>query len=151
MTDELDRMIDAALAAPPADVHLAQRVLARVETAPRRRLWLWIAPCAAAAAAVVIAIAVWPDPPLPRPESLGTTTLHAIPLRTALQAPPVVALPRRASRSATFPAPSPLSAEERALLRLTATPDAFAKPLTGDPIQIAPIEITPLAPAGGAL
>ena len=150
MTDELDRMIDAALAAPTADVHLAQRVLARVETAPRRRLWLWIAPCAAAAAAVMIAIVVWPDPPLPRPESLGTTMLRTIPLRAAPQAP-AVALPRRASQSATFPAPSPLSAEERALLRLTATPDAFAKPLTGDPIQIAPIEITPLAPAGGAL
>lgn len=152
MVDELDRTIDAALAAPPANVHLAQRVLARVEAAPRRSPWRWVMPSVAAAAAVVwVAIAVWPDLPLPPPAPLGTTLLRTVPLRAPRQEPPVAAHSHRVPQSATFPTPSPLSAEERALLRLAATPEAFAKPFTGDPIEIAPIEITPLAPAGGAL
>lgn len=151
MVDELDLVIDAALTAPPADAHLAQRVLARAGAAPRRKLWRWIAPCAAAAAAVVVAIAVWPDLPLPPPAPLGTTLLRTVPLRAPRQEPPVAAHSHRVPQSATFPTPSPLSAEERALLRLAATPEAFAKPFTGDPIEIAPIEITPLAQAGGTL
>ena len=152
MADELDRLIDAALAAPPAGVHLATRVLARVESAPQRGFWRWILPCAAAStAAVVVAIAVWPDPPLPPAPSQGVRVLRSIPLRLARPVPAaaLAAQLRRSPRSATFPAPSPLSAEERALLRLAATPEAFAKPFTGDLIEIAPLEITPLAPAGG--
>lgn len=150
MADEVDRMLDEALAAPPADVCLAQRVLARVEAAPRRSRGWWTVPCAAAAAAVVVAIAVWPDPPRP-PAPPRAAVLRTALLPASRPAPPVGAPPRRVPRSATFPASSPMSAEERALLRLAATPEAFAKPFTGDLIEIAPLEITPLAPAGGSL
>ncbi len=152
MADNLDRLLDEALAAPPEDPGLAPRVLARLEAAPRRSWWIWAVPAAATAAAVVFAMAVWPDPPLlPPAPHVDVAVLRTIPFGPARPAPAVAAQVRRVPQSATFPAPSPLSAEERALLRLTATPDAFAKPFTGDPIEIAPLEITPLAPAGGTL
>jgi hypothetical protein len=138
--------VEAALAAY-ANVEprpgLEGRVLARLAE-PRRRLWWWLV----ALAPVPAALAFWmllpprltlelPRPPAPRSVALTVPVPRP--------APPAAAVAAASAKRAVFPAPAPLSAEERALLTLSANrPDVLARPAL-EPLVIEPLSIAPLS------
>jgi hypothetical protein len=169
--DDLDRMIDSALAGYSSAQPLAgleERVLNRVRLSARRRVIAWAVAGAVVASLVVAAIFVR----MPRVPATAIHDTAAVetpaPPRPVLQESQV-APKRRWGRAATkgaepprplpkleaFPVPTPLTAEERALLalvehhpdeamRLVAKRRESNKPIEIDPIQIAPIQINPL-------
>jgi len=158
--DELDRRIGSALvgysdAEPLAG--LEERVLRRVRVATRRRMLGWAVAFAAAAALVVTVIVVRV------PHHVGPTYRVGVPAVTrpapVVEKARVVTVRRAKTRAVRarrlpkleqFPAPTPLTAEERALLALVAHHPAEAQQVfaelqkSNEPIEIQPIQIPPL-------
>lgn len=172
--DRLDEMLDDALASygkAPEREGLERRVLAKVNerTMPARPSGRFVLAMGAAAAAACCLV-WWEMPKMtmhPSPAATTTTTPKTSKTEEALLAKtipardPTVVLSRpaklrsRPKRSAEpklpqFPTPSPMTGEERALLRLaTGDTKAIPRELThsGDPIEplrMAAIEIKPL-------
>jgi hypothetical protein len=162
--DELDRRIDSALVGYSDAVPLAgleERLLRRVRVASRRRMLGWAAAIVVAASVVVTVIVVRV------PHHVGPTYRVGVPavMRPApvVEKPRVVAVRRAKSRAVRamrlpkleqFPAPTPLTAEERALLALVAHHPAEAQQVfaelqkSNEPIEIQPIQIPPLQSDG---
>jgi hypothetical protein len=159
--DRLDEMLDGALASyseAPGIEGLERRVLAKVNqrTMHRRPLRRWA--IAATGVAAAVCCLFWLEMPKTtiQPYRAITTASTSIPA-PALQVPPLAIKAARATtiRRSTpklprFPTPSPMSSEERALLRLaTGDPKNIPRELTSvgnsiEPLQIAAIEIKPL-------
>jgi hypothetical protein len=168
--DELDKLLDEALASYSSEEPrpgLEHRVLSRVraEVTPRHfGWWLWAVAIPVLASLLVLAISqrLKPQPPTAQPNlasaSPPVTTVvlpagsrHVAPRRArrAVNRPAVTRspLPKRG----VFPLPTPLSAEERALVDLvTRFPDQArevsieADQRSMQPIEILRIEIPPL-------
>lgn len=161
MQSELDGIIDGALssyssAEPLAG--LAERVLNRIHIAEagrrRFRLWRWTLALAGVASIVAVAIALRPGhvPEVRRRSIVAATPTPLTPERRLA--------PKRLARTATrraasrksypkldqFPAPAPLTAEERMLLAFAEAARAFAElqKRNNEPIEIQPIQIPPL-------
>jgi hypothetical protein len=158
---ELESIIDGALSTYSSAEPLAgleERVLNRIHGAEagRRRFgpWRWTAAVSALAAMVVAAIALRPrhtpdvrqtsfvaaTPPPSRPER------RVGPKRSARTATRRALSPKSYPKQAQFPAPAPLTVEERALLAFVEAPRAFAElqKRNNEPIEIQPIQIAPL-------
>jgi hypothetical protein len=170
--DRLDEMLDDALASYGEGSEregLERRVLAKVnERAIRMRPRGRLAMAMGAAAAAVCLLFWWEMPKATVQPRLAITatskaskTGEPLLVRTAPARDSAIVLPRATKLRSTprrpvepklarFPAPSPMSSEERALLRLaTGDPKDIPRELThsGDPIQplrMAAIEIKPL-------
>ena len=141
MTDELDRVLDAALhdysnVEPRAG--LEQRVLRRMQV-PARRSW-WLAMVLAAAILMVVIGT--------RHTEVATLSLHSPPQPSA----PMVAIaktaatekPRGLPHLDRFPQPEPLNPEELALVRfIQARPDQAREALVMSE-QIEPLDIEPI-------
>lgn len=164
--DPLDRLLDAALSsyAEPAN-GLEERVLRRVSraAAPRRRfVWLWPAGLAAAATLLLVVAAPWRSS-LP-PHTAPRATAAPPPARAAVEPPPApprlqhtaahraIAAPAPLPKLDIFPAPSPLTHQEQALLQFVAQSSAqqqhalLAERQQADaPIRISAITIPPIA------
>jgi hypothetical protein len=174
----LDALIDEALASYTAaepDPALRARIMANAaEAAPRpkrlpKRLWL-LAPAAAAAAALAIAFLQHPAAPAPRPEPPATASTASAPESPA----PVSSVPRQTThphpalaahrsrrgerpvllRDASFPSPTPLTAQENIVLKFAREHPAqarqvltapAARPIENAPLSIAPIHIAALS------
>ncbi|HLH04804.1 MAG TPA: hypothetical protein VKX25_18705 [Bryobacteraceae bacterium] len=160
---EREEALDRALASYiPASEGLERRVLVQVERRiRRRRLWQWTSLGAVAAVALLCAM-VWPlERPQKRPaREIAQTVQLPLPPPPERQLEvvwkPVPKPERRIVREpklAQFPAPYPLTDEERALLRLAsfeAGKRSKPEPTIGAPIQpieIAAVEIKPLEDA----
>lgn len=152
MSDELDRILDDALGSygdREPRPGLERRVLARVAAArPGRRLgWWWVAAGATACACIATGL-LFRDQPVPPPDLVRLE--QPVPVFRVVAITPVVL--RRAVRPALpkqemFPAPAPLTAEERAMLQLAERFPKQALELTArqeKPIAIPEIEIKPL-------
>lgn len=173
--DPLDRLLDSALStyADPGPA-LAPSVLAHVvarNAASRRTRWFWTAGLATAAAAFVLLLilAPWraPLPPHTAPHTQASVPPSQAPVEPTTARPAhhaiqrVHAAPRVISnppaplpKQQTFPAPSPLSNQEQALIQLVSTlPPTQQKHLSEtqqqpvEPLHIAAISIPPLEPA----
>jgi hypothetical protein len=176
---ELDQQIDRALASyadQEPDPALRTRILARAaDAAPRpKRLWLLAPAATACAAAILIALLLHPPAhaPVSQPQN-GSSVATAPESRTPIvaTAPQKIAHPspvfvgRRTyrtglsspPRNASFPSPSPLTAEEKILLNFAAEHPEQARqvltitaadraPLDTRPLSIAPIRIAALVP-----
>ena len=163
--DELDRRIDSALvgysdAEPLAG--LEERVLRRVRLATRRRMLGWAVAFAVVASLVVTVIVVRV------PDHVGPTYRVGVP--AVMRPAPVVEKARvvtmrrartRARRARPlpkleqFPTPTPLTAEERALIAFVGrypkeAQQAFEdlRKRSEEPIEIQPIQIPPLEDSG---
>jgi hypothetical protein len=164
--DELDRRIDDALAGYAGAEPLAgieERVLRRVRVATRRRAFGWAAAIAVAAALVVTVIVVraphHSDPPTYR---VGVpAVMRPAPVVERAQVVTVRRARTRARRARRlpkleqFPAPTPLTAEERALVAFVEHHPAEAQQVfaalqkrSNEPIDIQPIQIPPLRSDG---
>ena len=168
--DELDRMIDGALASYSGAEPLAgleERVLNRVRVAeaerPRLRLWRWVLAGSVLTALVVVAIVLRTQRnPAPETNDIARVEAH-VPLvaAPAREAPRVAAKrrgrigkapqPKRLPKLEQFPAPAPLTAEERALLAFVERSPNEARQVfadlqkrTNEPIEIEAIQIQPL-------
>ena len=169
--DDLERMIDAALPAYSDAEPLAgleQRVLSRIEiagSASRRRVWLPLALAASASVAVgLLGIAL-------RTERRTTPQIAVVmraPARQILPEGPSIpqvrlvrkaktrrASPRGLPKQERFPAVSPITSQERALLALVTRHPAEARQAFADlqkrnrePIEIQAIQIRPLQSDG---
>lgn len=162
--EELDRRIDSALggysdAEPVAG--LEERVLRRVRVSTRRRMLGWAVAFAAAAALVVTVIVVR------TPHHVGPTYRVGVPavmrpapvvekprVVTVRRAKPRAVRARRLPKLEQFPAPTPLTAEERALVAFVEHHPAEAQQVfaelqkSNEPIEIQPIQISPLQSDG---
>jgi hypothetical protein len=162
---ELDRILDTALVSYCAQQPrpgIEQRVIAGLFGTKQHESWVrWLIPVPVLAGVLAI-VAYWPDAEPTRvkvPQRVVQGTARAEPdahLPVPVQAKAVVSRKRRAmqpvvEKAAVFPMPSPLTAEERALMRLAASnPDVLQnvqvwqqqrnQPLTVEPIKIAPLE-----------
>lgn len=164
--DELDRVIDRALAgysdAEPV-AGLEQRVLSRVRRAEgaRRRVLGWaLAFASVAAAALVVAVIVVRTTRHSDSKTYSVVvpaaTRPAPPIEQPRVAPehrtkPRALRPRRLPKQQQFPAPSPLTVEERALLAFVGHDAAEAQQVfaglrkrSDEPIEIPAIKIPPL-------
>ena len=167
--DELDRRIDDALAgyadAEPLE-GLEGRVMRRVRAAGRRRAFGWAA-AMAAAVVVLMTVIVARTPRVVAPKSHDVARVETVvpPRPTPVAEKPRIARRRRVnSRIARleplpkleqFPAPTPLTEEERALAVFVArypkeAQQAFAdlRKRSEEPVEIKPIEIPPLPDIG---
>lgn len=153
--DELDQLLDAALAAysdrePSAGME--ERIM-RSAVRPARRPWLWWLAAAVPVAACLLVLVTNRDTVEPAPVPPKPAPVIAAEAPKVETPAPRVAHARRARRPKAdkpmlFPAPSPLTAEERGLLQLAAmAPEALLAP-TPSTIEIAPIEIPPLEIGG---
>jgi hypothetical protein len=176
---DLDALVDEALSSYTAaepDPSLRARIMAHAsEAAPsQKRLWLF-APAPACAAALVIVFLLHPwtlhlRTPAPRPEfspAASTASAPAPPAPVKAVLPPIThPHPALAShrtsrrqrptmmRRASFPSPTPLTAQETMLLKFAMEhPDqarqvltTFAtRPIENAPLSIAPIHIAALS------
>ncbi len=170
--DDLSRLLDRALASyvPEEPLGLSHRVLGRVQESTRsrqqRRAFRWTfafaSLCLAVLAWLVIAERRTPRgrlaPPIPVPavalpaeRPVAPTLEHqraqAFPPRTTRRRRPVALVASRSRPSFPkldqFPAPTPLTNEERALLRLTAQ-QAAGLLVSSRSSSIVPIDIKPL-------
>jgi hypothetical protein len=169
--DPLDEILDGALASyskAPEREGLERRVLAKVNERPMRTHPLRRLAMPLGAAAAVCCLLWWAMPkmtihprgPIAAASKTGKTG-EALIVRTIPAPASAVVLahasklsntPKRSSapKLSRFPAPSPMSSEERALLRLaTGDPKYIPRELTRvgnriEPLQIAAIEIKPL-------
>lgn len=161
--DELDRILDSALASYSTQEPwpgLTQRIVARLEPG-RRAGWLrWSLPLAAAAGILLAvlwwggserpAVAVVPEVPKTQPAQPVTAAV-AVPPQRHQQAAKRPALARRR----VFPTPSPITEEERALLRLvTSSPPEVVDELrtsrehVNQALTVEPLFIAPLGNGG---
>lgn len=157
MADELDKLIDAALAgystAEPLE-GLEGRIVRRVRAAEadRKRRPAWGVAIPAMAAAMLLVWALRP----PKPAVPAAEVVKQPPARVEIApAPKIVAVaPRVRQRTVrarkelpkrnVFPASAPLTTEERLLVQLARShPEALAGQVSGE-IEIKPIEIAPL-------
>ena len=169
--DRLDEMLDGALASygeAPEREGLERRVLAKVNERAMRKhpIWRFAAPIGAAAA--VCCLLWWAIPDMtthprraitaasqtrkageaPFVQTIPTPDLAVVPLSAAKLRSTRKRL--AAPKLSRFPSPSPMSSEERALLRLAVgDPKYIPRELTRsdsriEPLQIAAIEIKPL-------
>lgn len=161
--DTLDSMLDGALAcysgAEPL-TGLEERVLQRVRASdvPRRRPVGWAVAFALAAALVLVAIVMkTPRYATPKRGEIARTEASA-----KLEQPRIVSkersirltarrAPSSLPKQQQFPAPAPLTTEERALRSFVERDPAEAQQVfaqlrkrTNDPIEIQPIQIAPL-------
>jgi hypothetical protein len=154
----LDRILDQALrsyAAQEPRAGLEKRVLARMGS--RRRGWRWVAALAAATATAAMVLWVREPAPVAHPPSGGPAVVARME-RVEPATPPVpvrapVAAPRQKRakpplpRREVFPSASPMTAEERALVRLAlraAEERAAVRPperLELEPVRISSIVI----------
>jgi hypothetical protein len=172
--NELDRLLDQALASyvdREPDPTLRTRILARVaeaEPSPKR-LWL-LAPAAACAAAILIALLYHPASPAPLPQPTATAStasapespvpVSSVPRQTTHTHPALAAHHSRRSeqpallRDASFPSPTPLTAQENIVLKFAMEHPAqarqvltapAARPIENAPLSIAPIHIAALS------
>jgi hypothetical protein len=172
--NELDRLLDQALASyvdQEPDPTLRTRILARVaeaEPSPKR-LWL-LAPAAACAAAILIALLYHPASPAPLPQPTATAStasapespvpVSSVPRQTTHTHPALAAHHSRRSeqpallRDASFPSPTPLTAQENIVLKFAMEHPAqarqvltapAARPIENAPLSIAPIHIAALS------
>ncbi|HTB98015.1 MAG TPA: hypothetical protein VK716_13465 [Terracidiphilus sp.] len=173
--DELDRLLDAALATyavPKHDSGLERRVLERIGAArtPVQHRWLWAAGIPALAASLLLLFAVFApwrhtshelqkiDPPMhplvaeaphpARPRHIAHTMAHVE--TTGVRRAP---RPGITPKLDVFPTPVPLSGQERALVRyVTEAPEAQRNDLMEAqqrsiaPLGIAAISIPPIEP-----
>ena len=164
--DELDQLIDAALAgysstepAPGLEARVLRRIHAK---APALwRVWQFRFPAAISAVAALllafVAVRMWRQDAAPPPRFgvLRHTIMAPSPPATSSRKVRGVrrhrALPKELPKNEQFPAPAPLTPEERALLawarRAPAqAQEAFAafRAQTEAPLTIAPIEIPPI-------
>lgn len=171
---DLDALVDEALASYTAaepDPSLRARIMANAaEARPRpKRLWL-LAPAAACAAALAIAFLYHPAAPAPHPEPSATASTAIAPESPA----PVSSVPRQTThphpalaahrsrrgerpallRDASFPSPTPLTAQENIVLKFAMEHPAqarqvltapAARPIENAPLSIAPIHIAALS------
>jgi hypothetical protein len=164
--DELDKILDSALASysqeeprPGLDGRVLNHIRAAGEV--RRFAWLrWAMAIPALVCLLVLALTFWskrdliPRPPKPIPTvAKGLPVLPVAPQITqlAITRPTPKRLPKRLPKREQFPTPTPLTAEERALLAFVAhSPKqaeqalAAMKSRSVEPIQIAEIHIKPL-------
>ena len=173
--DQLDNMLDDALAVYSAAEPLAGlegRMLHRARAAetPRRRPAGWVFAFVAAAALVLVAIGMrGPRNPAPKTEAVARVEIPAPVRRTAAADSPRVTPKHRRRRIAArplaspellpkqeqFPAPAPLTAEERVLRTFVERQPVEAQQVfaqlqkrSNEPIQIEPIQIAPLLTNG---
>lgn len=167
--DELDRRIDSALAgyadAEPLE-GIEERVMRQVRAARRRRVFGWAAAMAVAAVVVMTVIVVrTPRVAAPKHDDIARVIVP-VPERPvpAAETPRIVPRRRVNSRIARleplpkleqFPAPTPLTEEERALAAFVArypkeAQQAFEdlRKRSEEPVEIKPIEIPPLPDIG---
>jgi hypothetical protein len=166
---ELDRTIDSALAAYSDAEPLAgleERVLYRVREAEagRRRVFGWAIALVAAATLVVPVVVVRAPrhtesktyvvgiPAIKQSVPVSAETRVAVKQRTKSHA----ARKRRLPKEEHFPAPAPMTGEERALLAFVRQNPVDAQQLlaelqkrSDEPIDIQPIQIPPLQSDGG--
>ncbi len=165
--DELDEVIDRALAGYSAAAPLEgleERVLARARRAGRPRRWPWVYglgfALAAAAAAVIVVIAWWPAPvapPKPRPAESARNLVVNPPVagggvrRVAQRKSRVRRAARPLPKQEVFPAPAPMTEEERTLAAWVRRAPNEARGIfadldkrSRDPVAIQAIEIAPL-------
>jgi hypothetical protein len=161
--DELDRMLDEALASYSAQdpwPGLAQRVMARLEPKERAAWWRWAVP-ALALGGVVAAIVIHSSRPVPAPVRVSQIQAVPAPLAPRPEARAAQVRPKRLRvkpaappRREVFPTPSPLTEEERALLQLvTRSPEVLDEALAlrarqTEPLAIEPLYIPPLSNGG---
>ena len=165
---DLDALVDEALASYTAaepDPSLRARIMANAaEARPRpKRLWL-LAPAAACAAALAIAFLYHPAAPAPRTEPPATASTASTPESPA----PVSSVPRQTThphpalaahrsrrgerpallRDASFPSPTPLTAQESIVLKFAMEHPAQARQVltapAAQPIESAPLSIAPI-------
>ncbi len=172
--DELDTLLDQALASyvdQEPDPALRTRILARAaEAKPSpKRLWV-LAPAAACAASILIALLLHPPSRSPHPQPAAEPAIASVSQSPAavpaaprqMIRPRAVLTTRRTRRSersaalrdASFPSPTPLTAQETILLRFAQQHPKQARdvlspppsgPLQFDPVIIAPIQIADLS------
>jgi hypothetical protein len=164
MQDDLDKVIDGALAAYSQAEPLAgleSRVLTRVRTAKtaRRRLWRWALPVPVLAAILVAVLTRKPEPvPVariaPPPVTVESPALAPPAVPRHFAARPPARTPRPFVRAGLpkqemFPTPSQLTKEERLLVELAQSHpyELTARPV--EAIEIKPIQIAPLQIDGG--
>ena len=156
MRDELDQLLDSALGTYSKKEPwsgLDDRVLSRVRRKERR--WLWAAIAVPVAAAILMAIAIMRPrveipvvkdsvPPTPVVEEVR----HAVVTKAAKHS--LRAVRTAAPKQSQFPAPAPLTEDERALLDLASRAPEVLRFRTDGPIEIEPIQIAPLDTGGGS-
>jgi hypothetical protein len=166
--DELDRVIDGALARYSGAEPLAgleERVLNRVRVVETGRRWRLAWAFALVAAVVVVAVVMrTPRQPVLKSNGLARVIAPA-PVRPApavekervVAKRPVRAKARRQRvlpKQEQFPAPAPMTAEERALVAFVGQHPAEARQVfaelqkSDEPIEIQPIQIPPLRSDG---
>jgi hypothetical protein len=138
MTDEVDRILDAALecySSQEPRPGLPGRVLARVrsDTGVARRRWFGFVFAIAAAACLAVGLVVWRLTPPPLTLSLAPPPPPAVPELRVSVSPPV-----RVRRSPVR--------EQRPLVALTSIPPEAALWLADAdrPLEVKPLEIKPL-------
>jgi len=171
--DELDRLIDRALASYSDAEPLAgleERVLNRVRVAQagRRRMLAWGLAVACAASVAVVGVMIWTEQrpiarksPMDAVVGLGPRVAPREAPVTSSRMEKVRAVRRSEQRKPLpkleqFPAPSPMTAEESALVAFVQRDPKEAQKVfaelnkqSNDPIEIQPIQITPLQSDGG--
>ena len=164
--DELDRLIDGALASY-ADAEplagLEDRVVNRVRVVgARRRIFGWGMGLAVAAAVVVVGIGIRTEQrTVPKPAAVARGTNVAPPvaaIQRAMRIPARVRArrPKPLPKLKQFPAPAPMTAEERAFVAFVQRDPneaqrtfAVLRKRADEPIEIQPIQIAPLQSDGG--
>jgi hypothetical protein len=164
--NELDQILDSALASYSARhpwPGIEQRVINRLSQAKPRERWLrWVVPAPVLAGTLAI-VAYWFRPEAPHANVPGRVVQSTVALESEIQPRTSASVARavrvhrppslrpRAAKAAVFPAPSPLTAEERALMQLAVSnPEVLQhaqisrqqwnRPLTMESINIPPLE-----------
>ena len=173
---DLDALVDEALASytgAEPDPSLRVRIMANAaEASPRPKrlpkgLWL-LAPAAACAAALAIAFLYHPAAPAPPPPATASTAstpespapVSSVPRQTTHPHPALAGHRSRRGerpaqlRDASFPSPTPLTAQESIVLKFAMEHPAqarqvltapAARPIENAPLSIAPIHIAALS------
>ncbi len=167
-----DLILDQALAAYTSaepDPSLRARIMARAAaTSPRPRRVLWPAAVALSVATLLVSFLLHPASPTPKQEQPAAPIASAPPPAIA-SSPSITAVPRHnakftrhsesralpaVARNRAFPSPTPLTAEENAMLRLAfehpqQARQALAAPAPGlvenPPLSIEPVRIAALS------
>jgi hypothetical protein len=160
--DDKDRLLDEALKAYVSQEPwpgLEERVLNRVRSAPKRRRFVWLRFALPLAAAACLWLLFMPRHE-PAPPQTAAVVVEPALVERVEPPPPVVVHPKRALQKRPrypkldqFPAPAPLTEEERAFLRFVNAEPEVATAIAAqthniEPIHIEAIEIKPLSNGG---